>query len=254
MNASLTPDTALAGAVDDARTALHAEVPADQVGEHVRVQAESEWTATHVFASTHAGYVGWEWTVTLSRAPGSEQVTVDEVVLLPGGAEITAPGWVPYKDRLQPGDLSPGDLLPVDDDDARLVPTYLLGDLDSDVDRGQVKGVAADLGLGRVRTLSLEGRDMAAQRWYDGPSGPESPLAKSAPQTCWSCGFLVRLAGPLSDLFGVCANGNANDDARVVSYDHGCGAHSEVKLARKQQPIPVPDHVHDSVSEELESF
>lgn len=254
MNAPLTPDTALAGAVDDARAALLAEVSAGQIGEHVRVQAESEWTATHVFASTHPGYVGWEWTVTLSRAPGAEQVTVDEVVLLPGGDAITAPGWVPYKERLQPGDLSPGDVLPVDDDDARLVPSYLLGDTDGDVDRGQVKGVAADLGLGRVRTLSVEGRDMAAQRWYDGLGGPEAPVAKSASETCWSCGFLVRLAGPLSELFGVCANGNANDDGRVVSYDHGCGAHSEVKLARKQQPVPVPDHVYDSVSDEFETF
>lgn len=241
-------------AVDDARAALLVEAPADQVGEHLATLGESGATVTHVFASTHPGYVGWEWAVTVSRAPGSERTTVDEVVLLPGRRAITAPGWVPYKDRLQPGDLSPGDLLPVDDDDARLVPTYLVGEDDGDADRGQVRGVAADLGLGRVRTLSVEGRDMAAQRWYDGVGGPEAPLAKSAPQNCWSCGFLVRLAGPLSEMFGVCANGNANDDGRVVSYDHGCGAHSEVKLARKQQPVPVPDHVHDSFSEELENF
>ena len=87
---------------------------------------------------------------------------------------------------------------------------------------------------------------MAAERWYAGPGGPEAPLAKSAPDSCWSCGFLVRLNGSLSTSFGVCANGNANDDGRVVTVDHGCGAHSEVKLARKQQPLPLPDHVHDT--------
>jgi hypothetical protein len=93
---------------------------------------------------------------------------------------------------------------------------------------------------------------MAAERWYDGPGGPEAPLAKSAPDQCWSCGFLVRLAGPLAEMFGVCANGNANDDGRVVSFDHGCGAHSEVKLARRQRPQPLPDHVHDTLDEDVE--
>jgi hypothetical protein len=42
-----------------------------------------------------------------------------------------------------------------------------------------------------------------------------------------TCGFLVRLAGPLGRVFGVCANEYAPDDGRVVSLDHGCGAHSE---------------------------
>nr|WP_238694527.1 DUF3027 domain-containing protein [Nocardioides daphniae] len=65
---------------------------------------------------------------------------------------------------------------------------------------------------------------------------------------------MVRLSGSLSEMFGVCANGNANDDGRVVTYDHGCGAHSEVKLARKQQPAPVPEHAFDSFSVDLETF
>ena len=65
----------------------------------------------------------------------------------------------------------------------------------------------------------------------------------------------MRLAGPLSEMFGVCANGNANDDGRVVSFDHGCGAHSEVQLAKKHEPQPVPDHVFDTVSaDEFETF
>ena len=129
-----------------------------------------------------------------------------------------APEWVPYRERIQPGDLSPGDLLPVDDDDPRLVPTYSFGDdpLDAD-DKAQVRSVASDLGLGRVRTLSLEGRDLAAQRWYDGDGGPESPIAQAAPDSCRTCGFLVRIAGSLAETFGVCANGDANDDGRVVT-------------------------------------
>jgi hypothetical protein len=60
----------------------------------------------------------------------------------------------------------------------------------------------------------------------------------------------VRLNGSLSDTFGVCANGNANDDGRVVTFDHGCGAHSEVKLARKQQPLPMPEHAFDTLTDD----
>jgi hypothetical protein len=152
---------------------------------------------------------------------------------------------------VKPGDLSPGDLMPVEEDDPRLVPTYSFGDdlLDAD-EKAQIREVARDLGIGRVRTLSLEGRDLAAERWYDGDGGPSAPVAQSAPDLCTTCGFLLRLSGPMSELFGVCANGNANDDGRVVSVDHGCGAHSEVKLARKQQPLPLPDHVHDTVGDD----
>ena len=112
-----------------------------------------------------------------------------------------------------------------------------------------------ELYLGRVRTLSLEGRDDAAQRWYDGEGGPESAIAQSAPDQCTTCGFLVRMSGPLSESFGVCANGDANDDGRVVAFGHGCGAHSEVRLAKRHEPQPVPGHVFDTVSlDEIETF
>jgi hypothetical protein len=44
----------------------------------------------------------------------------------------------------------------------------------------------------------------------------------------------------------VCANEYAPDDARVVSFDHGCGAHSEVVAvagALAERPAPVLDHI-----------
>jgi hypothetical protein len=193
--------------------------------------------------------------VTVARAARQKHVTIDEIVLVPGAEAIVAPEWVPYRERIKPGDLSPGDLLPVSDDDPRLVATYSFGDdpLDADA-RAQIRTVAKDLGLGRIRTLSPEGREQAAQRWYDGEGGPESALAQSAPEPCSTCGFLVRISGPLGELFGLCANGDANDDGRVVSFDHGCGAHSEVRLSRRHEPTPLPDPVVDEFAEELEPF
>lgn len=249
-------DPAVVAAVDEARAALLDDVGADDVGDHIGHLVEGPRVVTHLFVCTRRGYTGWQWAVTVTRASRQKRVTVDEVVLLPGPEAIVAPPWVPYRDRIKPGDLSPGDLLPVADDDPRLVPTYTFGDdpLDSDA-KAQIRTVAKDLGLGRVRTLSPEGRDLAAQRWYDGDGGPNSPLAKSAPEPCTTCGFLVRLAGPLSEMFGVCANGDANDDGRVVSFDHGCGAHSEVRLSKRHAPLPPAPPVLDNISrEDLEYF
>lgn len=249
-------DAVTAEAVDIARSALLEDVDAADVGEHLGHQVDGLRVVTHLFDCRRRGYVGWHWAVTLTRASRQREVTVVEVVLLPGERAIVAPAWVPYRDRLRPGDLSPGDLLPVEDDDPRLVPTYSFGDdpLDAD-EKAQVRAVAKDLGLGRVRVLSPEGRDRAAERWFDGDAGPEAPLAKAAPHQCYSCGFLVRLAGPLSEMFGVCANGDANDDGRVVAFAHGCGAHSEVRLSKRQLTQPPAPPVVDTVSgEDLETF
>ena len=248
-----------AQALEVARAALVEQVGADVVGDHVDAVPEGEGVATHYFACTKRGYPGWRWAVTVA-AVADAAPTVDEVVLLPGDQAIIAPAWVPWRERIRPGDLSPGDVLPVEEDDPRLVPAYLAGDPGDGAPRDavevqQVKEVSEELGLGRSRVLSLEGRDQAAQRWYAGDHGPDVPLAQSAPARCWSCGFLVRLAGPLADTFGVCANEYANDDGRVVAFQHGCGAHSEAQLRKKQLPPPLPDPVFDTLTEDdIETF
>ena len=247
------PDAVGVLAVDAARGGLLELVAVTDVGAHLGHVAEDERVVTHLFECQRAGYRGWRWSVTVVRAPRQKTVTVDEVVLLPGDDAIVSPVWLPWRERIQPGDLGPGDLLPPDEDDPRLVPGFTGGGEVIDVE--SVREVSDEIGLGRPRVLSTEGRELAAQRWYDGSHGPEAPIAQSAPGNCGDCGFLTRLAGPLAQLFGVCANAYANDDGRVVSFDHGCGAHSEAQLHQRNLPQPLPEPVLDTLTwDELEQF
>ena len=227
----LTVDEVIAAAVEQARTAAVELAGADvgiaeaggpdvQVGTHLGVRPEGPHAATHAFAATLPGYVGWYWAVTMVRAPDGPP-SVAEVVLLPGEGALLAPAWVPWSERLQPGDLSPGDLLPPPPDDERLVPGY------TDSGDPQVEQVAFEVGLGRLRVLSRHGRLAAAERWQESDFGPDSAMAKQAPAHCGTCGFFVALAGSLQAGFGVCANEFAAADGRVVAVEYGCGAHSE---------------------------
>lgn len=214
----------LAAAVDLAHEAA-VEVGGDSVGEHLGVRGEGERIATHGFAATLPGYGGWYWAVTLARPPRSRTATVDEIVLLPGSDALLAPQWVPWEERVRPGDLAPGDLLPPPaPDDPRLAPAYLLSDDPA------VEEVAFELGLGRERVLSREGRLDAAERWQSGDRGPRTSMAKHAPARCGTCGFYLQLAGSLSAGFGVCGNEITEADGQVVSVEYGCGAHSEAQI------------------------
>ena len=243
-NRVMTSDALLTSAVDVARAAATEAADDGTVGEHLRSVDEGDGLVAHHFACEQPGYRGWYWSVSVTRAPEEEKITVNDVVLLPGDEAIVAPPWTPYKERIKPGDLGPGDVLPPEEDDARLVPAWSAGDDMDTVDRA----FAREVGLGREWVLSLEGRDLAAQRWYDGDEGPHTPLAQQAPDSCDSCGFLISLAGPLSDTFGVCGNGMANDDGKVVAFTHGCGAHSGARLSRSAAPQQLPLPVFDTVN------
>jgi len=227
------PDRVCAEAVDLARAAIVAVVGRDRVGEHLDAQAEGERVVTHLFACEDPAYSGWRWAATVVRAPRSKAVTVSETVLLPGPAALLAPDWVPWQDRLRPGDLGVGDLLPAPPDDERLVPLVVLEGDDAVADwyPGGGETDPADPAEqpvpGRSRVLSAIGREAASARWYASEHGPRTPLAHAAPAHCVSCGFFVPMSGELGRLFGACANAYAPDDGRVVSADHGCGAHSE---------------------------
>jgi len=264
---SRTPDRLCAEAVDFARAAAAEAGGEAAVGEHLGVEADGERVVTHYFATREWAYRGWRWAVTVTRASRGKQVTLDETVLLPGPDALVAPEWVPWSERLRPGDMGPGDLLPTDEDDLRLEPGWsgadepapnsalvaaaealvgevaaaeeeATGELAAPTVRGAIAAVAEELGLGRARVLSRLGLHLAADRW-EKDYGSHTPMALAAPASCATCGFLVPIAGSLSQTFGICANEFGPADGRVVALDYGCGGHSEAAVVpAPQQPVP----------------
>jgi hypothetical protein len=234
----------LSGAVDAARAAV-VEFSGNTVGEYLGVSFEDTNAATHRFLAELPGYQGWQWAVVVAAYPGATQATISEVVLVPGATALLAPAWVPWEQRIQPGDLSPGDLLAPPADDPRLVPGFTLSG-DPDVDE-----TAAEIGLGRKRVLSAWGRADAAQRWHDGDYGPDSAMARSTKRVCRDCGYFLPLAGSLGVMFGVCANEFAAD-GRVVDFTYGCGAHSDTP-APHGAGSPLYDPYDDGVLEVSET-
>src|SRR5664279_520074 len=215
---------------------------AELVGGCAGAMAEDEVAVSVAFAAGDRGYRGWYWSVTMALVDAAYP-TVSEVVLLPGQQALLPPPWVPWDQRIRAGDVGAGDLLPTAPDDVRLVPGYV------DSDDPAVKEVAYEFGFGRVRVLSREGRDDAAQRWHDGPFGPDSAVAASAQANCVTCGFYVPLAGLLGMALGVCANEFSPADGRVVDAAFGCGAHSEARIDAPSISAFVPSAVDELVLE-----
>lgn len=213
-------EAVLMGAVEHARAALVEFSGHDTIGEYLGASFEDPTSATHRFLADMPGYRGWQWAVVVAAYPGAEQATISELVLVPGPTALLAPKWVPWQDRVRPGDLGPGDLLAPPREDPRLVPGYVSsGD-------PQVDETAAEVGFGRKQVLSRWGRLDAAQRWHDGDFGPGSAMARSTKRTCRDCGFYLPLSGSLGVMFGVCAN-EMSADGHVVDSEYGCGAHSD---------------------------
>ncbi|MEU0674927.1 DUF3027 domain-containing protein [Streptomyces sp. NPDC006172] len=271
---SRTPDRLCAEAVDLARAAAEEAAAPGVVGEHVGVVSDGDRVVTHFFECKELGYRGWRWAATVARASRAKTVTLDEVVLLPGPDAVLAPEWVPWSERLRPGDMGPGDLLPTDAEDLRLEPGFtgedapppnsavshemaeLVDAEDADVTegsparlpaapvRGSIPAVAEELGMRRARVLSRYGLYAAADRWEEA-YGSKTPMAQAAPASCVSCGFLTPVGGSLGQAFGVCANEFSPADGRVVSLAYGCGGHSEAAVMPKP-PRPAPPVIDET--------
>lgn len=223
-----------------ARTAaIETAGDAAHVGDLLSVENHDDGYTTVRFASDLKGYAGWVWAVVLTGADA--EPTVCESYLLPGDGALLAPEWVPWEDRVRPGDLDAHMVLPYIADDPRLVPGYTAA-IGDDVDEMEI----FEFGLGRERVLAPEGREAAAERWYRGSHGPTAASAVASTAPCSTCAFFIPLTGSMRMVFGVCANEWSPSDGRVVSVDHGCGAHSQTDAERRASDWPDPDPVVDT--------
>lgn len=237
-------DAVLTDALDLARAEAE-EVAGDAaaVGEHLGATEVADRLVTHRFATTLPGYRGWVWEVTLSRAPRARTATVCEAHLIPADDALLAPSWLPWADRVRPGDLEPSMVLPLIKDDPRVVPGYTVTE-EQDAD-----AVANwEFGLGRERVLGPEGREQAAERWMSGSRGPTAPSAQASTSPCASCAFFVPMPGSFRLAFGVCANEWSPSDGTVVAATHGCGAHSQTDVERTGSVWPDSQPLYDTVA------
>ncbi|MCI3931429.1 DUF3027 domain-containing protein [Streptomyces sp. AN091965] len=285
-----TPDRLCAEAVGFARAAAEEAAAPGVVGEHVEVVVEGDRVVTHLFECKELGYRGWRWAVTVARASRAKVVTLDETVLLPGPDALLAPEWVPWSERLRPGDMGPGDLLPTDAEDLRLEPGYsgedapppnsvLSQELAERADAEYTDGTGDADGTGGTDTArDADATDAAPARGslaalaeelgmrrarvlsryglhtsadrWDEGYGAKTPMAQAAPASCVSCGFLVPIGGSLGQAFGVCANEFGPADGHVVSLAYGCGGHSEAAVMPKP-PRPAPPVLDETRVDEL---
>ncbi len=157
------PDEACAQAVDLARAAAQELAGPGQVGPHRGTESDGDRVVTHLFDCLDRAYTGWRWAITVARASRAKVVTVSEGVLLPGPDALLAPDWVPWRDRVRPGDLGVGDLLPAGLDDERLVPAVALEGDDGVLDWDDSADWAAGQDL------------LAAMNLPDAGPGPDRP-------------------------------------------------------------------------------
>ena len=195
--------------------------------------AEDAVAATLRFACLDRGYRAGSGP---SRSPRCRRraPTVSEVVLLPGADALRPPTWVPWEERVRPGDLGVGDLLPAAPDDDRLVPG--------------LRAVRRPGRRGRRRTSSAsDGSGCSAgpdgtTRPNDGTpasSGRTARWRSPRPAHCVTCGFYLPLRGPLGGVASACAATSSRPPTAGWWTRYGCGAHSEVPLVALPATMPA---------------
>ena len=219
-------DQVCAAAVEVARAGI-TEVDADDVGDHLQVVAEGDRLVTHYFECRLAGYRGWRWAVTVTRVPRSKHGhhLRDGAAARPGRAARARAGC--------PGRSGSSRATWARATCCRPRRTTIgWPPVTCSPTTRRSRRPPGSWASGGARVLSREGRIDTAQRWYDGDHGPAAPISTAAPAAarCGTCGFYLPLAGAMRQAFGACGNFYAPDDGRVVSADHGCGAHSETLI------------------------
>lgn len=238
---AVKPDPTLKGALDLAREAAESIAEAGTVGEHLGMEMVQDRVATHYFACTAKAYPGWRWAITVARVPRSKVVTVSETNLVPGDGALLSPEWLPYADRLAPGDIGPGDVTPKIDDDPLLEAGFEATG-DEDVDQVALHEARPRPSASALRR-GPRGRGPALVRRRPRPERPGRPEGAGSV-------LVVRVLHPdgrcPAVFFGVCANAWSPSDGSVVSLDHGCGAHSEVDMDAPEPEVIAPPVLDDT--------
>jgi len=163
-------------AKDFAREQLVEEITEARVGEYLGFISEDENVLTHKFKCVDKAYVGWYWAVTLAASAEDSNVTVSEIVLIPGDGALLAKAWIPWEQRVEPGDIGVGDVLPTPKTDERLVSGYSgVEDLFEETLTPQ----GFEIGFARERVLSVFGKDQTAERWHSADRGPNAAIAEA---------------------------------------------------------------------------
>ncbi|MDR2538399.1 MAG: DUF3027 domain-containing protein [Bifidobacteriaceae bacterium] len=203
-----------------------------QVGEYLGAFKYESRLVAHYFESIVPGYKDWLWVVVLARQKNRTQIQLIETFLTPGEGALLPKPWVDWADRLTPEDANSYDNLPFVAEDPNLVPGFKESDRAkySPQNLDQVRDLVRLYALSRARVLSPLARATTAQRWYQSEHGPKPANSRNFEQKCSTCGFWVPLQSDLGQAFGVCTTNWSRDDGKVVSIDHGCGAHSESQV------------------------
>ena len=153
----------------------------------------SGWSPTCSPASA-PGYVGWRWSVTVARAPRAARTSPS-----------TRSCWSPATRRSSPrrgcptaSGSSPATCRPATCSRSttttrgwsRRTPSATTRSTPT-TRRRSARSPRTSASAGCARS-SLEGRELAAQRWYDGDGGPEAPIAQLGPGPLHD----LRLPGP----------------------------------------------------------
>lgn len=83
-----------------AQHAAEEHAPHAAVGAFIESKSEEDGSQTFMFESRLKGYVGWRWSVNVFEDQKTHEVTISEVLLLPGEDALVAPDWVPWSERL----------------------------------------------------------------------------------------------------------------------------------------------------------
>ncbi|NMM99926.1 hypothetical protein G1C96_0504 [Bifidobacterium sp. DSM 109958] len=137
------PDTTLDPQAIAQAVAFETAENESEVGDFVGGIELGDGVTDFRFVSKVRGYEGWQWSVTLYHDEELDHWTVNESTLVPTDAALMPPKWVPWKDRLEPTDLSVTDSIGTDPDDPRMEPGVTDSQMRDVVDAAQAERDAA---------------------------------------------------------------------------------------------------------------